>query len=63
MLSKLADRHQLFKKLNELDKITGVVSQEEFQLHMSRWDVELTDFMKAAENMCRPSNIQSWNIV
>ena len=63
MLSKLADRHQLFKKLNELDKITGVVSQEEFQLHMNRWDVELTDFMKAAENMCRPLNRQPWSIV
>ena len=26
VLHKLANRHQLFKKLNELDKITGVVS-------------------------------------
>ena len=53
LLNELTDRHQMFKKLNELKKISTVFSPVEFQLQMNRWDDELTDYMEASENKCR----------
>ena len=52
VLNTLADRHRLFEKLNALHLLADTVSKNEFMLLMNRWDDELTDYMKAAENRC-----------
>ena len=51
-LNQLLDRHSMFAKLNELNKIADVMSEAEFQIQMNRWDAELTDYMHSSENNC-----------
>ena len=52
VLNQLCDRHQMFKKLNELNRLSDVLPVAEFQTLMNRWDNELTEYMKASENRC-----------
>ena len=56
VLSELANRHQLFKKLNGLDDIAKVLTEAEFQLHTNWWDNKLMEYMKASENKCHKFN-------
>ena len=52
VLNDLTNRHQPFKKLNDLDAITKMVTKVELQLYMNRWDNELTENMNASEKKC-----------
>ena len=49
LLNKLLDRHEMFWKLNELNKVLDVVSPAELQLQMNCLDAELTDYMHSFE--------------
>ena len=49
VLNKLMDRHQMFKKMNELTRLADYMSVEVFQVKLNRWDDEMTDYMRAAE--------------
>jgi len=42
----------MFKKLLEIRESSDLLSVANFQLLMNRWDVELEDYMKSAENKC-----------
>ena len=53
VLNKLMDRHQMFKKMNELTRLADYMSVEVFQVKLNRWDDEMTDYMRAAEKQCR----------
>jgi len=52
VLDQLADRHGMYRKLNDLTKIADVISASEFQVKMNRWDDELTEYMRSAEDKC-----------
>ena len=52
VLNQLTDRHNMFDKMNDLNKIATVLSPAEFQLQMNRWDNELCDYMRSAEDKC-----------
>ena len=51
-LNELADRHQMFQRIDQLIKLPSVMSPAEFQLKLNRWDDELTDYMRRSENKC-----------
>ena len=51
-LNELADRHQVFQRIDQLIKLSSVMSPAEFQLKLNRWDDELTDYMQSSENNC-----------
>ena len=53
VLGQLADRHKMYKKLDDLTKFSDLISPAEFLINMNRWDKELTDYMQAAEDKCR----------
>ena len=52
VLDQLAERHQMYRKLNNLTQFAELISASEFQVKMNRWDDKLTDYMQAAENQC-----------
>lgn len=56
MLCQLADRHQMYSKLNAITKLSRFISASEFQVKMNRWDNELTNYMRAAETKYRKYN-------
>ena len=60
VLNEPANRHQLFKKLNDLDDIAKMITRAEFKLHMNRWDNELMEYTKAAEKNATSLNITRW---
>ena len=53
VLNELTDRHQMFRKLNEINRIADSLSEAEFLILMNKWDDELTDYMHASEDQCR----------
>lgn len=52
VLDQLADRHGMYRKLNELTNLADLVSAAEFQTKINRWDYELTDYMRSPEDKC-----------
>jgi len=52
VLDQLADRHEMYRKMNDLTRLADLISAAEFQTKINRWDDELTDYMKAAEERC-----------
>ena len=53
VLGQLADQHRMFKKIDDLTKLSKDMTVSEFQVKINRWDDEMTDYMRAAENKCR----------
>ena len=51
-LNELADRNQMFLRIDQLTKLSYVMSLAEFQLKLNKWDDELTDYMRSSENNC-----------
>jgi hypothetical protein len=51
-LSKLAQRHQMEKKLQKLTAASLVLSTRQLQPYHNRWDNEWGDFMTSAETKC-----------
>jgi len=56
-LDQLAERHQMYRKLNVLTNLAMQISTSDFQVKMNRWDEELTDYMRAAEHQCHKFKI------
>ena len=52
VLNELADRHQMFRKLNGINRLADSMTVAEFQLIMNKWDDELTDYICSAESKC-----------
>ena len=54
VLTELCDQHRIFHRLNQLAKIqdSNYLSASEFMLLFNKWDQELTELMRAAENKC-----------
>ena len=53
VLNQLCNRHRIFSKLVKLKKNYDNRTVAEFWLCFNRWDDELTDLMKGAEDKCR----------
>ena len=43
----------MYRKLDRLSQFADLMDPGEFQLNLNKWDDELTDYMKSAENKCR----------
>ncbi len=52
MILQLADRHQMFRKIDQLTKLSRDMMTSELQFKINRWDEELTDYMQAGEDKC-----------
>ena len=52
-VNALADRHQMFHKLNDINRIDDSLPEAEFLLLMNKWDRKLSDYMRASEDQCR----------
>ena len=52
VLNQLCDRHQIFKKLLDIRKLSPLLTTSEFLLLVSKWDKEFEDYMRSAENQC-----------
>ena len=51
-LNELTNRHQMFKKLNDLTLNATRLPQEDFLLLLNIWDDELTEHMTCSEEKC-----------
>ena len=51
-LNKLTNRHQIFKKLNDLTLNAMRLPQADFLLLLNKWDDELTEHMTCSEEKC-----------
>ena len=52
-LNQLCDRHQMFRKLLDIRRDSDQLSDSQWLLRMNKWDRELEQFMRSAENNCR----------
>ena len=52
VLDELADRHEMYRKLDDLTQLADLISPTEFQIKINKWDDELTDYMQDVEDKC-----------
>ena len=52
VLDQLCDRHNMYRRITSLYKNADSLSTSDFLLLINKWDDELTDHMKCAENKC-----------